>query len=99
MATKLFVGKLSFNTTDDNLRALFEQFGTVESAHIAVDRDSNRSRGFGFVEMSEDADAKKAIEALDGKDFEDRTIVVNVARAREDRPRTGGNFRGGFGRR
>lgn len=99
MVTKLFVGKLSFNTTDDTLRALFAQYGTVVSAQVAVDRDTSRSRGFGFVEMEEDADAQKAIEALDGKDFEDRTIVVSVARPKEDRPRTGGDFRGGYGRR
>jgi RNA recognition motif-containing protein len=99
MATKLFVGKLSFNTTDDSLRTLFEQYGTVESAQVAVDRDSNRSRGFGFVEMSEEADAKKAIEALDNTTFEDRTIVVSVARPREDRPQSSGGFRGGYSRR
>lgn len=99
MATKLFVGKLSFNTTNETLEALFAQFGKVQSAQIAVDRDTNRSRGFGFVEMEEDADAQKAIEALDGKDFEERTIVVSVARPKEDRPRTGDNFRGGYGRR
>ncbi|MEO5949470.1 MAG: RNA-binding protein [Candidatus Saccharimonas sp.] len=89
MVTKLFVGKLSFNTTDDSLRGLFEQYGTVVSAQVAVDRDSNRSRGFGFVEMEEDADAQKAIAALDGKTFEDREIVVSVARPREDRPQSG----------
>lgn len=99
MATKLFVGKLSFNATDDSLRALFEQYGTVESAQVAVDRDSRRSRGFGFVEMSEEADAKKAIEALDNTTFEDRTIVVSVARPREDRPQQGGGFRSGYSRR
>lgn len=100
MATKLFIGKLSFNTTNESLEALFAQFGKVLSAQIAVDRDTNRSRGFGFVEMEEEADAQKAIEALDNKDFEERTIVVSVARPKEDRPRTGGdNFRGGYGRR
>lgn len=102
MATKLFVGKLSFNTTDDSLRALFEQFGTVVSAQVAVDRDTNRSRGFGFVEMEDQNDAQKAIDSLDGKDFEDRTIVVNIARPKEDRPQSSGGaggFRGGFRRR
>jgi cold-inducible RNA-binding protein len=99
MATKLFVGKLSFNTTDASLQALFAQYGTVISAQVAVDRDTGRSRGFGFVEMEEQADAQKAIDALDGKDFEERTIVVSVAKPKEDRPRTGGDFRGGFSRR
>ncbi len=102
MATKSFVGKLSFDTTSDSLNALFAQYGTVVSADVATDRDSGRSRGFGFVEMQEDADAKQAIEALDGKEFEGRTIVVNVAKPREDRPRShggGNNYRGGFGRR
>lgn len=101
MATKLYVGKLSFNTTNDSLNALFAQFGTVVSAEVATDRETGRSRGFGFVEMENDADAQKAIETLDGKDFEERTIVVNVAKPREDRPRPqdGGNYRGGFGRR
>jgi RNA recognition motif-containing protein len=101
MATKLYVGKLSFNTTNDSLNALFAQFGTVVSAEVATDRETGRSRGFGFVEMENDANAQKAIETLDGKDFEERTIVVNVAKPREDRPRPqgGGNYRGGFGRR
>jgi RNA recognition motif-containing protein len=98
MATKLYVGKLSFNTTNDSLNALFAQFGTVVSAEVATDRETGRSRGFGFVEMENDADAQKAIETLDGKDFEERTIVVNVAKPREDRPQ-GGGYRGGFGRR
>lgn len=100
MATKLFVGKLSFNTTDESLEALFAQYGKVVSAKIATDRETNRSRGFGFVEMEDDAAAQAAINALDGQVFEDRNIVVNVARPREDRPQHGGgSFRGGFQRR
>ena len=100
MATKLFVGKLSFNTTDESLNELFAKYGKVVSARVATDRDTNRSRGFGFVEMEDQADAQAAISALDGQVFEDRTIVVNVARPREDRPHHGGNsFRGGFQRR
>jgi RNA recognition motif-containing protein len=101
MATKLFVGKLSFSTTNESLQTLFEQFGTVVSAQVAADRETSRSRGFGFVEMENEADAQKAIEALDGTTFEERTIVVNVAKPREDRPRPqfGGGSRGGFGRR
>lgn len=99
MATKLFVGKLSFNTTDESLQALFAEYGKVLSARVATDRDSDRSKGFGFVEMESDDDAKKAIAELDGKTFEDRTIVVNVARPKEDRPQNRDNFRGGFKRR
>jgi RNA recognition motif-containing protein len=99
MATKLFVGKLSFNTTDDSLQALFAEYGKVISARVATDRETNKSRGFGFVEMEDQEEAQKAINALDGKMFEDRTIVVNVARPREDRPQNQNNFRGGFQRR
>ena len=97
MATKLFVGKLSFETTDDGLRAVFEQYGTVVSAKIVTDRDTKQSRGFGFVEMEDQAAAQTAINALDGKEFEGRTIAVSVAKPREDRPRRDGDgFRGGF---
>jgi cold-inducible RNA-binding protein len=102
MATKLFVGKLSFNTTNDSLLALFQQYGEVESAQVITDRDTNQSKGFAFVEMKEQADAQAAINALDGNEFEGRSIVVNVAKPREDRPRPGGGnsgFRGGFQRR
>jgi len=99
MATKLFVGKLSFNTTDDSLQALFAEYGKVISARVATDRETNQPRGFGFVEMEDQEDAQKAINALDGKAFEDRIIVVNVARPREDRPQNQNNFRGGFQRR
>ena len=97
MATKLFVGKLSFDTTNDTLQALFAQYGKVVSAQIIMDRDTNRSKGFGFVEMEDQAAAQAAIDALDGKEFEGRSIAVTVAKPREDRPREGGNnFRGGF---
>lgn len=100
MATKLFVGKLSFDTTNDSLQALFAQYGVVVSAQVIMDRDTNRSKGFGFVEMETQEAADAAIAAMDGKDFEGRTIVVNVARPKEDRPAGGGNnFRGGFQRR
>ena len=98
MATKLFVGKLSFSTTDQSLLAAFADFGKVISATVITDRDSNQSKGFGFVEMENQEDAQKAINALDGKEFEGRSIVVNVARPREERPQ-GNNFRGGFQRR
>ncbi len=100
MATKLFVGKLSFDTTNDSLQTLFAQYGKVVSAQVIMDRDTNRSKGFAFVEMEDQAAAQAAINALDGKEFEGRTIVVNVAKPREDRPRDGGSdFRGGFQRR
>jgi len=99
MATKLFVGKLSFDTTDDTLQQLFAQYGTVVSAKVIIDRDSNRSKGFAFVEMEDEQAAQAAIKALDGNEFEGRTIVVNVARPREDRPQGGGNFGGGYQRR
>jgi|SRR5581483_2341533 len=102
MATKLFVGKLSFNTTDESLLALFQQYGEVLSAQVITDRDTKQSKGFAFVEMKEQADAQAAINALDGNEFEGRSIVVNVAKPREDRPHAGsGNsgFRGGFRRR
>jgi cold-inducible RNA-binding protein len=99
MATKLFVGKLSFDTTNDSLQALFAQYGKVVSAQVIIDRDTNQSKGFGFVEMEDQAAAQAAINAMDGKEFEGRTIVVNVAKPREDRPQGGGGFRGGFQRR
>lgn len=100
MATKLFVGKLSFDTTNDSLQALFAQYGTVTSAQVIIDRSTNQSKGFGFVEMEDQAAAQAAINALDGKEFEGRMIIVNVARPREDRPAGGGSsFRGGFQRR
>ncbi|HSW99090.1 MAG TPA: RNA-binding protein [Candidatus Saccharimonadales bacterium] len=97
MATKLFVGKLSYDSTDDSLRTLFAQYGTVESAQVIKDRDSGMSKGFAFVEMAKPEEAQAAINALDGKEFDGRVITVNVAKPREDRPSTGGNnFRGGF---
>lgn len=100
MATKLFAGKLSFTTTDETLEALFATYGKVISAHVATDRDTNQSRGFGFVEMENEEDAQKAIEALDGKPFENRVIAVSVARPKENRPQQDrSNFRGGFQRR
>jgi cold-inducible RNA-binding protein len=101
MATKLFVGKLSFNTTDQSLRDLFAQYGTVVSAQVVTDRDTHQSKGFGFVEMEDQAAAQAAINALDGQTFEDRTIVVNVSRPRESRPAPhgGNNFRNDYRRR
>lgn len=96
MATKLFVGKLSYDTNTESLQKLFEQYGTVISAQVIIDRDTNRSKGFAFVEMEKEDDAQAAIKALDGRDFEGRTIVVNVAKPRTERPQFGGgsNFSG-----
>ncbi len=85
MATNLFVGSLPYSTTDDELKAHFEQAGTVESARVIVDRETNRSKGFGFVEMGSDEEAKKAIEMFHEKDLGGRNIVVNEARPREER--------------
>ena len=85
MAKKLFVGNLSFQTTESDVRAAFEQYGAVESVAIITDRDTGRSKGFGFVEMSED-DANKAIAGLSGSELDGRALTVNEARPREDRP-------------
>ncbi len=97
MANKLFVGSLSWNTTDDSLKDFFEKIGKVVSASVIIDRDSNRSKGFGFVEMESDDDAKKAIEQLNGQELDGRAIAVNEARPREDKPRSYNN--GGGDRR
>jgi RNA recognition motif-containing protein len=85
MATKLFIGSLAWGTTDDSLRDFFASVGTVVSANVIKDRDSGRSKGFGFVEMSTDEEAKEAIAKLDGKELDGRSIVVNEAKPREDR--------------
>ncbi len=98
MAKKLYVGGLSYDTTEATLKDTFAAVGTVESATIITDKMTNRSKGFGFVEMSSDEEAKKAIETLNGKELDGRTITVNEARPMETRaPRTGGDNRGGFG--
>jgi len=80
MAKKLYVGNLNFNMTDDELEGIFSEFGTVNSASVVVDRYTNKSRGFGFVEFAEDADAKKAKEAIDGKEFGGRSLRVDEAK-------------------
>jgi RNA recognition motif-containing protein len=98
----LFIGSLAYATTDDTLKAHFEQIGEVESARVITDRDSGRSKGFGFVEFKNEADNQKAVDQLDGKDLDGRAISVGLARPKEDRPRRdfggsngGGNDRGG----
>ena len=93
MANKLFVGSLAFSATDDDLAQFFSQAGTVVSAKVIMDRDTNRSKGFGFVEMSNDDEAKKAITELDGKELNGRAVNVSEARPREERP--SGSFGGG----
>ena len=87
MASKLFVGSLAWATTDDSLKDFFGSAGTVVSATVIQDRETNRSKGFGFVEMSSDEEAKAAIDQLNGKELDGRPIVVNEARPREERPR------------
>ncbi len=87
MANRLFVGSLSWGTNDDQLKNFFASVGTVSSATVIVDRDSNRSKGFGFVEMSTDEEAKKAISELNGKDLDGRNIIVSEARPREENSR------------
>ena len=81
----IYAGNLSYNTQDNELNEAFAEFGEVSSAKVIMDRDSGRSKGFGFVEMANDDDGKKAIEALDGTDLDGRTIKVNEARPRPDR--------------
>lgn len=95
MAKKLYVGGLPYATTDTELKEAFARSGAVESAVIIMDKMSGRSKGFGFVEMSSDEEAQKAIEMWNGKDFGGRTLTVNEARPMEDRPRR--DFRGGGG--
>ena len=103
MAKKLYVGGLSYNTTEDTLKQTFAATGTVVTATIIMDKMTNRSKGFGFVEMSTDEEAKKAIETINGTELDGRTLTVNEAKPMEPRaPRTGGGgfgggSRGGFG--
>ena len=97
MAKKLYVGNLAFQTTSQDLQELFAQAGTVESASIIEDRDTGQSKGFAFVEMSTDEEAKSAIEQFNGKEVAGRMLKVNEARPRENRS-GGGNRGGGFGR-
>jgi RNA recognition motif-containing protein len=98
MASKnLYVGNLPFSTTQDDLERLFGQYGTVTKAQVIQDRETGRSRGFGFVEMS--SGAEEAISAMNGAEFEGRRLTVNEAKPREERPRTGGGGYGGGGGR
>jgi RNA recognition motif-containing protein len=95
MGNKLYVGNLAYSVRDESLQEAFSQFGTVTSAKVMMDRETGRSKGFGFVEMASDAEAQSAINGMNGQPLEGRAIVVNVARPREERP--GGFGGGGFG--
>jgi RNA recognition motif-containing protein len=99
MGNKLYVGNLAYSVRDESLQEAFSQFGTVTSAKVMMDRETGRSKGFGFVEMASDAEAQSAINGMNGQPLEGRAIVVNVARPREERPGGfgGGGSRGGFG--
>ena len=94
---KLYVGNVSFNTSNQDLTEMFGAFGTVESANIVEDRETGRSRGFGFVEMSSKAEGEEAISSLNGKEVDGRSLTVNEAKPRENRTGGGGGGRGGYG--
>jgi RNA recognition motif-containing protein len=94
MGSKLYVGNLSYDVNSSDLEQLFAQYGTVQSAEVISDRDTGRSKGFGFVQMGSDEEAQAAISALNGQEHSGRSLTVNEAKPREDRPRGGG---GGFG--
>ena len=107
MGNKLYVGNLSYNVRDEDLQQAFAQYGSVSSAKVMMDRDTGRSKGFGFVEMGSDAEAQSAINGMNGQSLDGRAIVVNEARPREERPGGfgggrpgggGGGFGGGGGR-
>ncbi|HNU07819.1 MAG TPA: RNA-binding protein [Pyrinomonadaceae bacterium] len=95
MSTKIYVGNLSFNTSSGDLETAFGEFGTVESANVIEDRETGRSRGFGFVEMSSGAEASQAITVMNGKELDGRELIVNEAKPRENSGNRGGGFRGG----
>ena len=97
MGSKLYVGNLSYNTTSSELEQLFGQHGTVQSAEVIQDRDTGRSKGFGFVQMGSDDEAQAAIAGVNGQQHDGRTLTVNEAKPREDRPRSGGGSNGGGG--
>jgi RNA recognition motif-containing protein len=97
LAKKLYVGNLTYNVNESDLEALFAPFGTVQSAQIIVDRETNRSKGFGFVEMSTDAECQAAIQGLNEREHDGRNLTVNEAKPRESRPSGGGGYGGGGG--
>ncbi len=95
MGSKLYVGNLNYETTSSDLQSLFSAHGSVQSAEVIADRDTGRSKGFGFVQMGSDSEAQAAIAALNGQDHGGRALTVNEAKPREDRPRSGGGGGGG----
>ncbi|MBV8503024.1 MAG: RNA-binding protein, partial [Paucibacter sp.] len=97
MGNKLYVGNLAYSVRDESLQQAFGQFGTVSSAKVMMDRETGRSKGFGFVEMASDAEAQAAINGMNGQPLEGRAIVVNEARPREERPGGFGGGGGGYG--
>jgi cold-inducible RNA-binding protein len=97
MELKLYVGNLPYTVTEDDLRTLFAEAGNVSSVTLIKDRDSGRSKGFGFVEMSSQAEAEQAIKLLNGRHYGDRDLTVNIARPREERGSGGGGYGGGGG--
>ena len=99
MGTRLYVGNLSYNVTNQSLETLFADFGRVQSAQVVMDRDTGRSKGFGFVEMSDNGQAQAAIEGLNQKEVDGRSLTVNEARPREERSGGGGGYGGGGGSR
>ena len=99
MGKKLYCGNLSYNTSNSDLEQMFSEYGRVQSAEVIMDRDTGRSKGFGFVEMSSDAEAAAAIEGLNMKEHDGRALAVNEARPREDRRGGGGGGGGGRGGR
>src|SRR6266851_5424654 len=98
MSKNIYVGNLVWDCTPDDLLALFQEHGSVARAQVITDRETARSRGFGFVEMNDDAEAQRAIEALNGAEYKGRPLTVNEARPREDRGGAGGGGGGGGGR-
>lgn len=97
MGRKLYVGNLAYGISSSDLQQMFEEFGTVQSAQVIMDRDTGRSKGFGFVEMGSDQEAQAAITAMSGKEVDGRTLTVNEAKPREDRGGGGGGGGGGRG--
>ncbi len=97
MGRRLYVGNLSYDTTDDRLREMFEEHGSVTSAQVIMDRDTGRSKGFGFVEMGTDQEAQAAIAALNGQQVDGRALTVNEARPKTNGGGGGGGGRGGYG--
>jgi len=97
VGTRLYVGNLSYNVTNQSLETLFADFGRVQSAQVVMDRDTGRSKGFGFVEMSDNGQAQAAIDGLNQKEVDGRSLTVNEARPREERSGGGGGYGGGRG--